>query len=204
MLPLPPSQELPIRMFRLLFGLVLFGIGGGMGLAADLGVSPWHVFHQGAAGASGLTIGIIIILTGVGILVFWIPLKQRMGIGTILNALVIGPVVDITLRVLPDAFDSHATRWALMLGGIAIIGLGSGFYLGAGLGPGPRDGIMTGLAARGISIRVARTIVEAGALVIGMLLGGKAGIGTVAFVLLMGPAVQFFLRVLNTKQELAV
>ena len=203
MLPLPPSSEMPSRIFRLIFGLVLFGIGGGMGLAADLGVSPWHVFHQGAAGSSGLSIGVIIILTGVGILLFWFPLKQRLGVGTIANALVIGPVVDITLRVLPESFDSYPLRWVLMLGGIAIIGLGSGFYLGAGLGPGPRDGIMTGLAAKGISIRVARTIVEAAALVVGMLLGGRAGIGTVAFVLLIGPAVQLALKLVNPKTELA-
>jgi uncharacterized membrane protein YczE len=197
MLPLPPLPELPTRLSRLFLGLVLFGIGGGMGLAADLGVSPWHVFHQGASRILGLSIGTIVILTGLGTLILWIPLKQRLGLGTLMNALVIGPVIDITLNLLPEAFESNTVRWAMMLGGIVIIGLGSGFYLGAGLGPGPRDGLMTGLAQRGISIRLARTVVEALALIVGMLLGGTAGIGTLAFVLLIGPIVQFFLRFLE-------
>ncbi len=197
MLPLPPRPELPTRLSRLFLGLVLFGIGGGMGLAADLGVSPWHVFHQGAAGILGLSIGTIVILTGRGTLILWIPLKQRLGLGTLMNALVIGPVIDITLKLLPEAFESNTVRWVMMLGGIVIIGLGSGFYLGAGLGPGPRDGLMTGLAQRGISIRLARTVVEALALIVGILLGGTAGVGTLAFVLLIGPIVQFFLRFLE-------
>jgi uncharacterized membrane protein YczE len=168
-----------------------------MGLAADLGVSPWHVFHQGAARIFDLSIGNIVILTGLGTLILWIPLKQRFGLGTLMNALVIGPVIDITLNLLPEAFESTTVRWVMMLGGIVVIGLGSGFYLGAGLGPGPRDGLMTGLAQRGVSIRLARTVVEALALIVGILLGGTAGIGTLAFVLLIGPIVQFFLRFLE-------
>ena len=171
-----------------------------MGLAADLGVSPWHVFHQGASRLLGFSIGTIVILTGLATLVLWIPLKQRLGLGTLMNALVIGPVIDITLNLLPESFESPTVRWAMMLGGIVVIGLGSGFYLGAGLGPGPRDGLMTGLAQKGISIRLARTIVEALALIVGILLGGTAGIGTLAFVVLIGPIVQFFLRFLEVPQ----
>lgn len=171
-----------------------------MGLAADLGVSPWHVFHQGASRLLGFSIGTIVILTGLATLVLWIPLKQRLGLGTLMNALVIGPVIDITLNLLPESFESPTARWAMMLGGIVVIGLGSGFYLGAGLGPGPRDGLMTGLAQKGISIRLARTIVEALALIVGILLGGTAGIGTLAFVVLIGPIVQFFLRFLEVPQ----
>jgi len=180
--------------------LILFGIGGGMSLAADLGVSPWHVFHQGTSRILGLSIGAIVVLTGLATLVLWIPLKQRPGLGTLMNALVIGPVVDITLNLLPESFESSTVQWVMMLGGIVVIGLGSGFYLGAGLGPGPRDGLMTGLAQKGISIRVARTIVEALALIVGILLGGTAGIGTLAFVVLIGPIIQFFLRFLEVPQ----
>ena len=197
MLPLPPRHELPTRLSRLFVGLVLFGIGGAMGLAADLGVSPWNVFHQGASRIFGLSVGTTVILTGLSTLVLWIPLKQRLGIGTLMNALVIGSVIDITLNLLPEAFESTTVRGVMMLGGIVLIGLGSGLYLGAGLGAGPRDGLMTGLAQKGISIRLARTITEALALIVGMLLGGTAGIGTLAFVLLVGPLVQLFLRFLK-------
>ncbi len=140
-----------------------------------------------------LSIGIAGILTGVLILLLWIPLRQRPGIGTIANVIVIGLVIDGSLAVLGDV-ESTVLRWACMFGGIAITGLGSGIYIGTRLGPGPRDGLMTGLAERGLSIRLARFGIEGSVLFGGWLLGGTIGIGTVAFAVLIGPFVQFFLE----------
>jgi len=138
----------------------------------------------------GLGIGTVIILTGVALLVlFWIPLRQKPGIGTILNALEIGLVANVALDLIPIV-ESMALRIAMLIGGIVMVAFGSALYIGSGLGPGPRDGIMTGLAARGVKIRVARTLIEVTVLVIGWLLGGQVGVGTVLFALAIGPLVQ--------------
>ena len=159
---------------------------------ANLGLSPWMVFHQGVSVRSGLSIGTITVLTGLGVLLLWIPLRERWGVGTVLNVMVIGPVLDGVLSVLPEA--SGLFGWVFMLGGVVTVGLGSGLYIGAAMGPGPRDGVMTGLARRGISVRAARTIIEVSVVVLGWLLGGSVGAGTLAFALGIGPSVQFFLH----------
>ncbi len=194
MLPLPPLRQLWPRLARLMFGLVLFGIGLALMVIADLGLSPWDVLHQGISIHTGIPIGTVVIITGFLVLLLWIPLKERIGIGTIANAIVIGLVLDGMLLVLPETLENMALRWVAMLGGVVLVAIGSGFYIGAGLGPGPRDGLMTGLARHGISIAWARAGIEIVALVAGWLLGGTVGIGTLVFAFGMGPLVQFFLK----------
>ncbi|NND83564.1 MAG: hypothetical protein HKN46_00275 [Acidimicrobiia bacterium] len=191
MLPFP-SDRRPRRFAQLLLGLVLFGAGVALMVQANLGLSPWMVFHQGVSVRSGLSIGTITVLTGLGVLLLWIPLRERWGVGTVLNVMVIGPVLDGALAVIPEA--SGPIGWLFMLGGVVTVGLGSGLYIGAAMGPGPRDGVMTGLARRGISVRAARTIIEVSVVVLGFLLGGSVGAGTLAFAVGIGPSVQFFLR----------
>lgn len=159
---------------------------------ADLGLGPWDVLHQGVADRTGITIGVVTILTGMVVLLLWIPLRERPGIGTILNVLVIGLVVDATLAVV-DAPEAMWQRVGLLVVGVYIFGPGSGWYIGAGLGPGPRDGLMTGIARRGHSVRVVRTGIELVVLVIGAALGGSVGIGTVLFALTVGPNVHWHL-----------
>jgi len=159
---------------------------------ARLGLGPWDVLHQGLATRTGLPIGILVILVGLVVLLGWFPLRQRLGIGTLCNALLIGLVIDAVLVVAPEP-DRLATRWAFLLAGLALMGVGSGLYIGAGLGPGPRDGLMTGLAARGYSLRLVRTLIELSALGAGWALGGNVGIGTLLFALAIGPLVQAFL-----------
>jgi uncharacterized membrane protein YczE len=162
---------------------------------ADLGIAPWDVFHQGASDHLGLSIGVMIEFVGVLLLLLWIPLRQRFGIGTVLNALEIGLVVDLVLPHL-GAPRPLGGRWALLLGGIVIIAVGSGLYIGSGLGAGPRDGLMVGLNERfGWSIQRSRTSVELMALAAGVALGGSIGIGTVVFALGIGPIAQRTLAV---------
>ena len=193
MLPMPTKHQLAKRLPRLIVGLVLFGIGISLMVIADLGLSPWEVLHQGISRRTGIPIGTVGILTGIIVLVLWIPLKERIGIGTILNVILIGLVVDATLWILPDIIEAMWLRWVLMFGGTVAIAFGSGLYIGAGLGPGPRDGLMTGLARKGINIGVARVSIEIGVLVIGWLMGGTVGVGTVVFAFGVGPLVAFFL-----------
>jgi hypothetical protein len=192
MLPLPPRHELKQRIPRLVWGLFLFGFGIALMVAADLGLGPWDVFHQGVSAHTPIPIGSVVIITGVVILVLWIPLKERVGIGTVLNALLIGAVMDLTLIWLETPAAS-IIRWFYLVGGIVIVGIGSGYYIGAGLGPGPRDGLMTGLARRGWPIGLARLGIELVALIGGWLLGGKIGAGTVLFALGIGPLVHVLL-----------
>lgn len=187
-----PTDRPLERIVRCVIGLALFGIGIALLLDADLGAAPWDVFHTGVSEHTGLPVGTVIILTGVAILVLWIPLREQPGLGTILNALEIGIVVDLVLPLIPDP-ELLVPRLAMMAGGIVVIAIGSGLYIGAGLGPGPRDGLMTGLARRGISVRLARTGIEVTVLVLGVLLGGAIGVGTAAFALGIGPLVQAFL-----------
>ena len=180
------------RLPRLLVGLVLFGVGAGLQVVAGLGLSPWEVLHQGISARTPLTIGVAGILVGFAVLAAWIPLLQRPGVGTILNVIVIGVVIDLTLAVV-DVTEILALRWVFLLGGLLLVAIGSGIYIGVRLGPGPRDGLMTGLAERGISIRLARTIIEGTALGAGWLLGGTVGVGTVVVAVSIGPSVQAFL-----------
>ena len=192
-----PVDRAGERIARCLGGLVLFGVGIALIIEAQLGAAPWDVFHTGITELTGVSTGSVIVITGVLLLLLWIPLRERPGLGTILNAVVIGVVFDLTAPLIADT-DRVLVRTAMMLGGIALVAIGSGFYIGAGLGPGPRDGLMTGLAertlvGRHISIRAARTIVEVTVLVAGVALGGAIGVGTAVFAIGIGPLVHFFL-----------
>ena len=184
------------RIPGLIVGLVLFGMGIALKLRSGLGLSPWDAFHQGLARHVPLSIGLVVILVSAVVLLAWIPLKQRVGIGTVFNVMLVGATVDVTLLMVGET-DVLLVRWLYLLAGIGFTGLGSGLYIGARLGPGPRDGVMTGLADRGISIRLARLLIEGTVLVAGWLLGGAVGVGTVVFAVLIGPLVQFFLRLLD-------
>jgi uncharacterized membrane protein YczE len=187
------SVEVVRRLPGLLLGLVAFGLGIALMAEAGLGLGPWEAFHQGIGQLTGLPLGTVSIVLGIPILLLWWPLGERPGIGTLLNVAVIGTATNIGLTLLPGAVGLPA-QVAMMLTGVVVIGLGSGLYLAADLGPGPRDGLMTGLHHRfGWSIRRSRTAVEVTILVAGWALGGTIGIGTVVFALGIGPVVQFFL-----------
>ncbi len=198
MLPLPARSELQRRLPRLLGGLFLFGFGTALMVVADLGLGPWDVFHQGVSVHTSIPIGSVVIITGIAVLVLWIPLRERIGIGTLLNAVLIGVVMDLTLLWLGTP-PSTIIRWLYLVGGVLIVGVGSGYYIGAGLGPGPRDGLMTGLAKRGWPIGLARFGVELMALIGGWLLGGTIGAGTVLFALGIGPLVHVLLPRLTVR-----
>ena len=191
------------RIARCVTGLAVFGVGIALIIDADLGAAPWDVFHTGVSDLTGLPVGTVIILTGLALLVFWIPLRETPGLGTLLNAVEIGLVVDLVLPLVPEP-QLLGARFAMMLSGIVVIAIGSGLYIGSGLGPGPRDGLMTGLARRGISIRAARTAVELAALTFGVVLGGAIGIGTAMFALAIGPLVQLFLPRLTMTEAISV
>lgn len=189
-----------LRLYRLFAGLVTMGVSIAFMVRSELGLAPWDVLHQGLAERTGVPLGTVGILVGVVVLGLWVPLRQRPGVGTIANTLVIGIVIDITLWAVP-AIGEAPVRWLLMPLGVVGLALGSGLYIGAGLGAGPRDGLMTGLAARGISLRLVRTGIEVAVLVIGVLLGGTVGIGTVALAVSIGPLVQYFLAHLTLPAE---
>jgi uncharacterized membrane protein YczE len=195
-LPRPPAHELRRRLPRLMVGLVVFGLGIAFMVRSDLGLGPWDVLHQGVTNRTGIPIGTVGIIVGVLLLVTFPPLKERMGIGTIANTFVIGIVIDLTLLVMPEV-GALVLRIVLMVAGILMIAVGSGWYIGSGLGPGPRDGLMTGIARLGPSIRVVRTGIEVSVLVLGWLLGGTVGVGTVLFAVTIGPLVQLFLERLS-------
>ncbi len=180
------------RLVRCVIGLVCCGAGFASLVEAGLGLDPWDVFHQGVSDRVDLPIGTISILTGLVVLLCWIPLRERPGVGTILNVLIIGSTMDLLLPHLHEPADWWA-QWAMLLGGIVVAGLGVGLYIGSGLGPGPRDGLMTGLARRGRTIRTARTMIELTALLVGWLLGGQVGIGTLVFAVAIGPIVHLTL-----------
>lgn len=192
MLPFPPADELRRRLPRLLLGLVLFGVGIALMVRADLGLGPWDVLHQGLSERTDLAIGTVTILVGLVVLLLWLPIRQRLGLGTVLNVLLIGLVADATLEVL-DAPEPMGARVVFLLLGVFVFGPGSGLYIGAGLGPGPRDGLMTGLARGGRSVRAVRTCIELAVLAAGAALGGTVGVGTVLFALSVGPNVHWFL-----------
>ena len=180
------------RLLNLYLGLLLFGVSCAMIVASGLGLGPWDVFHQGLSKQIGISLGWVVIGVGLVVLLLWIPLRQRPGLGTISNAIVIGLVIDATLTFLNQP-GSMAARGGLLVAGVVFNGVATGLYIGAGLGPGPRDGLMTGLAARGHSIRMVRTAIELSVLVVGWLLGGTVGLGTVLYALAIGPLAHFFI-----------
>jgi uncharacterized membrane protein YczE len=190
------------RLVQLLVGLVMYGVSAALLVRSDLGLDPWDVFHQGLSRQTGLSIGTWVIIVGVAVLLLWIPLRQRPGIGTLSNAVLIG----LTMNVVLDRFPQpHAigVRWACLVGGILLCGVATGAYIGAGLGPGPRDGLMVGLAKRGHSLRLMRTLIEITVLLVGFVLGGTVGIGTLLFAVSIGPlahlTIPWFSRVGRTE-----
>lgn len=187
-------------MVRLLVGLSLFGAGEALLVASKLGNSPWTVLGQGFARQTGLSVGVATIVISVLVLLTWLPLRQAPGLGTILNALLIGVAIDATLAVLPAGMPL-GVRSALVIVGIGLVALGSGLYLTSRLGPGPRDGLMTGFhRLTGRSLRLVRVCIELFAVSVGFALGGVVGPGTVAFALLIGPGVQFFVHRLGGRE----
>ena len=171
----------------------MFGLGIALMVRGDLGLPPWDVFHQGIEQHTSLTMGQVTIVVGAAIMLLWIPLRETPGVGTVLNVVVIGSSVDLFLWCIPE-IGPMWQRVAAMLIGAWLFGPGSGWYIGAGLGPGPRDGLMTGLARRGVPVAVARGGIEITVLVIGWLLGGTVGVGTIVFTATIGPNVAWFLR----------
>jgi uncharacterized membrane protein YczE len=184
------------RLPRLVVGLLLCGTGVSLMIDADLGLAPWDVLHQGISEHTGLQIGTVAILVGFVVLLLWLPLKERYGVGTVLNVLLIGGTIDVLLAVLPDE-PPTGMRIAFLVAGTFLFGPGSGLYIGVRLGPGPRDGLMTALAARGYSVRVVRTVLEVSVLLAGFALGGSVGVGTLLFAFTIGPNVHFWLERLS-------
>ena len=193
-IPRPLRERTAERLLRCVTGLAFFGIGIAFFVKSTLGVPPWDVFHSGVSKHTGLGLGTVLIIVAFFVLLLWIPLRLRPGIGTILNAVEIGLVENVAQDLLPDT-PNIAVRIACMAAGMLCIAAGSGFYIGAELGSGPRDGLMLGLNKRfGISVRLARTVVEVSVMIIGILLGGKIGIGTFVFAFGIGPLVQITLK----------
>jgi len=184
---------MPRRLIQLMLGLTLYGASMALMLRATLGLDPWDVFHQGLASHVGLSFGMLVNAVGALVLLLWIPLRQKPGIGTIANVLTIGTSVDLTMMVVPE-IHGLPLRVGVLLLSIVLNGIAGGLYIGAGLGPGPRDGLMTGLVRRtGWSIRLVRTGIELSVLAIGWLMGGTVGVGTVLYAFAIGPLVQVFL-----------
>lgn len=194
--------RLPRRLVQLYLGLLLYGASSALMVRARLGLDPWDVFHQGLSRRTGLPIGWIVIGVGVLVLALWIPLRQRPGLGTISNALLIGLALDATLELVP-APDPLWLRWTLLLGGVALNGVATGMYIGARFGPGPRDGLMTGLAGRGHSVRVVRTGIELAVLAAGFLLGGQVGFGTLIYAVSIGPLAHLMIPLWTVKEPAA-
>ena len=188
------------RLARLYAGLAGFGISLALMVRARLGLGPWDVLHQGIARHLGVQIGWVTIAVSGLVMLAWIPLRQRPGLGTISNAVIVGLVVNGALDVLPPP-RALAWRAAWLAAGIGLNALATACYIGAGLGPGPRDGLMTGLAARGHSLRAVRTVIELSVLVIGIVLGGNCGVGTLAYALSIGPLTQLLLPRLTVPRQ---
>ncbi|AEN63708.1 protein of unknown function DUF161 [Enterobacter soli] len=189
------------RLVQLYVGLGLYGLSTAMFIRSDLGVDPWDVFHLGVAIQLGMSIGTVIILTGAAVLLFWVPLRQWPGLGTISNVICIGLAADATMMLIPE-LTSLPLRIALLVAGIVVNAIATGMYIGAGFGPGPRDGLMTGIYARlGWSIRSVRTSIEVSVLLIGIMLGGSFGVGTVLYALTIGPLIQICLPWFRQKPQ---
>ena len=188
----PSLAELRVRVPRLFTGIVVLSFGVTLIIQARLGVSPYDVLHQGLAKVTGVSFGVVVVALGLLILLAWIPLGQRFGVGTVINTLTVGFIVDAGLLVI-GAPDELVLRWPMLFVGIVVTALGMGLYIGAGLGPGPRDGLMTGISAKGYPLWLVRTLLELAALAIGWALGGDVGIGTVLFAFGIGPIGHGFL-----------
>ncbi|GGX87844.1 membrane protein YczE [Streptomyces fructofermentans] len=190
-----PGRHLTRRLFQLYAGLALYGVSSALLVEAGLGLEPWGVLHQGLAELTGLTIGVVSIVVGAAVLLLWIPMRQRPGLGTVSNVFVVGLAMDGTLALVPGA-HALAVRVPLLVAGILLNGVATGLYIAARFGPGPRDGLMTGLHRRtGRSIRLVRTSLEVTVVATGFALGGTVGAGTVLYALAIGPLAQLFLRV---------
>jgi len=192
---LSTRNRLGRRLVQLYVGLALYGASSALLVVSGLGLEPWNVLHQGLAELTGLTIGVVSIIVGAAVLLLWIPLRQRPGLGTVSNVFVVGLAMDGTLALVPDA-HGLAVRIPLLLAGILLNGVATGLYISASFGPGPRDGLMTGLhKLTGRSIRLIRTGIEVAVVATGFALGGTVGIGTLLYALAIGPLAQLFLRV---------
>lgn len=181
-----PTRRRPARVVLLLGGLVLYGVSDGLLVLAGLGLDPWDVLHQGLSRTFGLQVGTWAIIVGALVLLGWLPLRQRPGVGTVCNVVVIGLVINLTLAAVP-APHGLAVQVVVLVVAVVLNGIATGAYIGAGLGPGPRDGLSTGIAARGRSLRLVRTGIEVSVLALGWLLGGTVGVGTVLYALAIGP-----------------
>ncbi|HET8986449.1 MAG TPA: hypothetical protein VFN03_11890 [Trueperaceae bacterium] len=187
------AGRLPRRLAQLFFGLSLFGVSIPLMLRGSLGAMPWDVLHVGLSRSLPFSVGTIMVLVSFAVLLLWIPLRQMPGLGTVANAVWIGIVTDVVLRWLPVA-TALPVQLAYVVAGIALNGLATAMYIGSQLGPGPRDGLMTGLSrVSGLSLRVARTSIEIVVVAVGWLLGGVLGFGTLAYALAVGPLTQYFL-----------
>ncbi|MFJ6183144.1 YitT family protein [Streptomyces sp. NPDC092295] len=189
------GPHLARRLVQLYVGLALYGASSALLVRGGLGLEPWGVLHQGLAELTGLTMGVVSIIVGAVVLLLWIPIRQRPGLGTVSNVFVIGVAMDATLALVPEGHHL-AVRIPLLIAGIVLNGAATGLYIAARFGPGPRDGLMTGLhRLTGRSVRLVRTGIEVAVVVTGFVLGGSVGIGTVAYALAIGPLAQLFLRV---------
>ncbi|MDX2907921.1 membrane protein YczE [Streptomyces griseiscabiei] len=196
-----PPRRLGRRLTQLYTGLALYGASSALLVEAGLGLEPWNVLHQGLAELTGMTIGVVSIFVGAVVLLLWIPLRQRPGLGTVSNVFVVGIAMDATLALVPEA-HTMAVRIPLLVAGIVLNGVATGLYIAARFGPGPRDGLMTGLHRRtGRSVRLMRTAVEVAVLATGFALGGTVGVGTLLYALSIGPLAQFFLRLFAVPPE---
>jgi uncharacterized membrane protein YczE len=194
---------MPRRVIQLLVGLFLYGAGCALTIEAGLGVDPWTVFAEGLSIHTGIGIGWITNIVGFLVLLLWIPLRQRPGVGTVANILLVGTSIQVVLWLVPPV-SGPALQAAVLLAGILLVAVASGLYIGARFGPGPRDGLMTGMNARlGWPIWVCRAIVELTVLIVGWMLGGTVGIGTILFAALIGPLVHIALPLLDTRREVA-
>jgi uncharacterized membrane protein YczE len=188
------------RLTQLYAGLILYGASMALQIKAGLGLDPWDVFHQGVSDRTGLSFGTIVIITGALVLLAWVPLRQRPGLGTVSNVFVIGFAVDASLAVMPDASWLPA-QVTMLASGVVLNALAGAMYIGAGLGPGPRDGLMTGLVrVTGRSVGLIRTSIEVSVLVAGFALGGTVGLGTVVYALSIGPLLGYMLPPLTLRE----
>jgi uncharacterized membrane protein YczE len=192
------TARLGRRLAQLYGGLVLYGVSSAFILLSALGNDPWDVLHQGLSRQTGIGTGTWVCIVGAVVLLAWIPLRQRPGLGTLSNVVVIGVVIELMLGLFDEA-GGAGTRVTLLLSGVLLNGLATGLYIGASFGPGPRDGLMTGLAARGLSLRAVRTGIELTVLVLGAVLGGTVGVGTVVYALAIGPLAHVFVPALTVR-----
>lgn len=198
-----PDRRLPRRLVQLYAGLLLYGFSDAMLVEAALGLSPWDVLHQGLSRAIGLSIGTWVVLVGVVVLLLWVPLRQRPGVGSSARLTSSATPMSRTLLIVPTP-DALGVRIAWLVAGVLLNAVATAAYIGARLGPGPRDGLMTGLAARGRSVRVVRTAIEVTVLVTGFVLGGTVGVGTLVYALGIGPLVHPLLPALLVRDRAPV